>query len=294
LFFLQETFSTLDKEKELINTFSKFGKIFFGHSTSTHSRGVAILINKNVKYDIINSTTVPNGRQLLINIKLLDCNKILTLVSLYAPNDVKDRVNFFKDTQAWISQEAISNSEIILGGDLNCSLTYLDRANKKISTCSSNLFEFLNFNNLIDASSIKNTERQPEFTYIHPSDPLRNSRIDYILVSKTLEKQISYTNTTVAPAPDHKAVCVVLEFKERSRGRGLWKFNNSLLSDDSYLKQMTDIITRTQNEYDSVLTKQELFELLKIKIKEFSINFGINKKKLKNVKLQLLKKKLIS
>jgi hypothetical protein len=26
--FLQETFSTLDKEKELINTFSKFGKIF--------------------------------------------------------------------------------------------------------------------------------------------------------------------------------------------------------------------------------------------------------------------------
>jgi hypothetical protein len=53
---------------------------------------------------------------------------------------------------------------------------------------------------------------------------------------------------------------------------------------------MTVIITRSQNGYDSVLTKQELIELLKIKIKEFSIYYSISEKQLKNEKFHLLKK----
>ena len=61
-----------------------------------------------------------DGRRLLINIKYND--KIFTLVNIYAPNNEKDRNDFFKRINTWISQNASNLDNIILCGDFNCQL----------------------------------------------------------------------------------------------------------------------------------------------------------------------------
>ena len=71
-----------------------------------------------------------------------------------------------------------------------------------------------------------------EFSYIHGSNSSRNSRIDYILTAKHLDRSVIETSLSCCPAPDHKAVTLKLNLQSYNRGKGYWKLNNSLLSDD--------------------------------------------------------------
>lgn len=75
-------------------------------SESVHSRGVSVLSKKNSKIETINHYKSVDGRQFLINIKYND--QKLTLVNVYAPNDEKDRIDFFKRVNTWINQNAIN------------------------------------------------------------------------------------------------------------------------------------------------------------------------------------------
>ena len=44
----------------------------------------------------------------------------------------------------------------------------------------------------------------------------------------------------ISIAPDHKAIRVQLQLENDNRGPGLWKFKNSLLEDEIYVKLITD------------------------------------------------------
>ena len=63
-----------------------------------------------------------------------------------------------------------------------------------------------------------------------------SSRIDYFLVAQLLTNQVSQLDTIVSIDPDHKAVKLQLTIPQGKRGPGLWKFNNSLLEDEDYIK----------------------------------------------------------
>ena len=146
------------------------------------------------------------------------------------------------------------------------------------------------------------------FSYIHPTIPSRNGRIDYILVSESVQKYVSTCNITCCPksklgfnvpfnsqghigtgpqhchlwdtccpVPDHKVVTANLYLTERKRGKGYWKLNNSLLADQIYIDLITSEITKTLSEYNGVITKQQMFELIKVKVKELCIAYSINK-----------------
>ena len=67
------------------------------------------------------------------------------------------------------------------------------------------------------------------------------------------------------------------------RGRGFWKLNTSFLKDEEYIKKIQSIITQTKDEYaqDNTITPNLLWETIKMKVRETSIEFGrINKRKL--------------
>ena len=74
---LQETF--LINETEAYVKSSWKGISFFANSDSKHSRGVAVLLT--------------DGRILLVNIEFNE--NVFTIVSVYAPNTVKECVMFF-------------------------------------------------------------------------------------------------------------------------------------------------------------------------------------------------------
>ena len=70
------------------------GDMFHSFTNSSHSRGVCIMLIKCVDYNVLSVHTDTKGQLVLLN---LDVNKIeLTIVNVYAPNIVYERILFFK------------------------------------------------------------------------------------------------------------------------------------------------------------------------------------------------------
>ena len=96
-------------------------------------------------------------------------------------------------------------------------------------------------------------------------------------ICRGLTNNVNIFCTKVAPVPDHKAVIVVFEANECIRGKGYWKINNSVLKDYSYKKSIIEIFKQTINEYKDIATKRNMWDLCKIRFKEFSIKYCIEK-----------------
>ena len=66
-----------------------------------------------------------------------------------------------------------------------------------------------------------------------------------------------------------------------ARGRGFWKLNTSFLKETEYVSQIKSTIQKTKEEYanDDPVDPSLLWEMVKLKVRESSINFGIKKKK---------------
>ena len=61
------------------------------------------------------------------------------------------------------------------------------------------------------------------------------SRIDFFLNPSFLIASTKTVDNKTAIAPDHKDIRLFLQFESKKKGPGLWKFNNSLLNDDTFL-----------------------------------------------------------
>ena len=81
-------------------------------SFSSASAGVCVLVNNNFNFQILKSLSDPEGRFIMVDIKLE--SKILTLVNIHAPNE--DKNTFFQNVLNQLL--CFDCSEIILGGDL--------------------------------------------------------------------------------------------------------------------------------------------------------------------------------
>ena len=84
--------------------------------------------------------------------------------------------------------------------------------------------------------------------------PLKQSRLDYILISESLSNVVE--NFIIKPGyrSDHSAVILELKFNSFERGRGLWKFNNSLLTDKIYVDKVKETIERLKILKFSMIT----------------------------------------
>ena len=66
--------------------------------------------------------------------------------------------------------------------------------------------------------------------------------------------------------------------KESQRGRGLWKFNNSLLSDEYFVLKMKDHIPMSIETFNkkNIFNNQMKWQFLKFEIRKFSIHYSIS------------------
>ena len=89
--------------------------------------------------------------------------------------------------------------------------------------------------------------------------------------------QICVKNTDVLAAllTDHSPITFSY-FKNEERGRGFWKFNNSLIENEEYVHQMKKFISDTFNELfnENILDDQVKLEYLKYNIRKYTINFS--------------------
>jgi len=107
----------------------------------------------------------------------------------------------------------------------------------------------------------------------------RSSRLDYFFISDHLLNNL--TNYRILPGlfSDHSILIMNFDFDFYSRGRGYWKFNSNLLHDKNYVRNIKEIIKDSTNEFNTYDDKGLVWEMVKLKIRSFSVPYCIKKKK---------------
>ena len=283
---LQETYCTQSFEGK----FSKLwdGQIYHSLSKSNHARGVCVMIRKQFQCNIINVIKDDDGRKLMVNIEI--DNKQYSVINIYCPNNIKDRIDFLTDTMDWIDEFKCSD-DIIMCGDVNCVTDDLDRVTKLVDKSADALIK------LKDTLKVSDIWRKlhpqvRDYTFIDPSQRHSDSRIDVIMISDNLANYAQLSEHKYAPVPDHKAVVTQLCTSPNTRGKGYWKLNVSVLSDDEYVSGIRDIIKKTMTDYKCVTYIGGVWELIKIRIKEYSIFYSQRKAKDKSNEIKNLEKEI--
>ena len=121
--FLQETHLDENIENEIKN---KTNFAIYCSNGISASRGVGIVINKSLNYEIMDKFTDEDGRMILINIQIE--NTVFSMVSIYAPNCRTLRNVFFKNVSRFLKEHGTGIP--IVGGDFNETLMPIDRKSK--------------------------------------------------------------------------------------------------------------------------------------------------------------------
>ena len=272
--FLQETYSEPNDETIWRNEWG--GVIFFSHG-SNHSKGVCILINPSLNCTFENSHKDQNGRIVSVDV-CLDESKF-SLCNIYVPNDQKQQQEFLHDLSTYL----ISNTDIggvIVGGDWNITLQAIDKrggAAWKPTTARDKLVMMMKELALVDIFRERN---QHKTSYTYESKALKLcSRIDFFLIAQHLTNWVEQTATKMSNAPDHRAVQLTLSFPHVTRGPGLWKFNNSLLDDEEYVKLIRGNYTSISEKYSGLNDKRLKWELIKLELRGLTIPYAKNRAK---------------
>ncbi len=190
---LQETHLTDYEHQNLKKQW--LGQVFFSSFTS-QSRGVAILIDKNIPFQMESVDKDKSGRYVILRGTI--AMQRMTLVNIYRPEmEGADFIHniFFKF--------ACPITELIIGGDFNVVLDpVLDRSSTKVSPLSQvakALKYELSSYNLIDIWRFKNKTKKEYSFYSHRHN--NYSRIDYFFVPKAKDYLIDlcdlFTKNTV-------------------------------------------------------------------------------------------------
>ena len=267
---LQETYYT----KDILGTVNKNwkGKAFHSLSDSHHSRGVSILFSDDFSCNVVSTHNDDNGRVLLVNFEHENID--YSVCNVYCPNEINKRVKFLGELEIFLANNAVSN-QIFIGGDFNCIASKQDRMSNTLDKSSIAFSHLKTVYNSIDVWRHFH-EDKVEFSYIDPSSRRNHSRIDYWLVSTEMIKSISCCHMTQAPTPDHKAVVIEYKFCDKKRGPGYWKLNNSILNDKDYREGIHQLFSETMNQYENIVSKQIIWEYLKVKIKELTVKYCTN------------------
>jgi exonuclease III len=229
---LQETHST-DRTKALWEKQWHNREIICSHGDSG-SRGVAIVLPKNVDYTVNSIIRSNNGRYVSINITF--GKNTFCLINGYAPNTNKP-----KDQLKWLSEIQkilIDNNEenVIVGGDLNdVFIPMLDRFRCKPNTMETEYVKawktICEELNLSDFWRIVNPTTQ-QYTWRQGSSlaRLKQSRLDYWLVSIHMIYDLDTIEIKTSTRSDHSLIELNF-YKSRipQRGPSFWNFNASLL-----------------------------------------------------------------
>jgi len=268
IIFMQETYCT---KKLLPYVKSNWkGEVLFAMTDSDHSRGTCIMFNKKLNVNIINHHSSQDGRLVLANVEIdsFQC----TLLSVYAPNSESKRRELFSKIRKWLNRYAMFEN-IVVAGDINCCIRDIDRLppthlKDKSRNCIENV---LKEKQLYDVWSFKHNS-EPGYTYVDKNVGTK-SRLDYIFVNGDLLHKVKDIGICKCPfAPDHLAVYVTVTKIESAKGSNYWKMNSSVLKNEDYRKEITNLVRKVEQEYVQS-SPQVKWELLKVMVKETTMEY---------------------
>ena len=93
-------------------------------------------------------------------------------------------------------------------------------------------------------------EEKREYTWSRKNPVRKQARLDFFLISFECFLYADATSITPGYRTDHGGITLDLVFNySNERGRGYWKFNNSLLKDQNYIKIVEDTISEVKQTY---------------------------------------------
>ena len=267
-------------------------------SYSSNSGGVGILFKNSFEYEVRRELKDENGNYIILEIKCFD--KILILAAIYGPNE--DKPGFFDNIFNLI--ETFGNDNIIIGGDFNVPLDYsLDTKlykNRNNPKSREKILDKISHLDLVDIWR-ETHENEHRFTWHGPNG--KQARLDYFLLTTDLCPYVTHNDIGYAYKSDHSMIDVFFKFIDQERGKGSWKFNNSLLHDEEYINIIKQCIADTLSQYevsndDGIITysidDQLLWEMLKLNIRGKTISYSSFKKRNRDKREQTLENKLLN
>ena len=293
--FLQETHSISETELKWKDEFG--GQCFFSHGTS-NSCGVLIAFHGIEKFSINKKFSDNKGRMLILDALIGDSNFIF--INLYNANSESEQIKVLEELTLLLSQfDLTKNQKIILAGDFNVFFdATLDAkgGNPKLKQHSvSKILEIKENLDLCDIWRVQNPKKTHYTFHQKHFSGLIQRRLDYIFVSQNIQENIRNSKILCSISTDHSpAFCSILTDSEFAIGKGLWKFNDSLIFDKGFMNKMKKFIQDTTMEISSenLLDEQTKWEFLKYEIRKFAIKFSKNLAKEKKIERCKLEQKL--
>ena len=245
---------------------AEWGYEAYFSSYTTNSRGVMTLINNNFEQKVKRIKTDENGNFMILDMVIED--KEVTLVNIYGPNN--DNPQFYEQMKQKI--EEFQNDHVIICGDWNMimdvemdSFNYVNINNPR---ARQSVLQLLDQENFIDPWRLMH-ENKKQYTWRRLNPTKKQARLDFFIIHESLFQYV--TNTDIIPGyrTDHSAIILKLKFQNNERGKGYWKFNNSLLKDSQYIDKIKKIIEDVKQTYATNLNPEEMIPNQDL---QFSIN----------------------
>ena len=234
----------LDKNSELLMR-NEFQYHCYFNSLTSNSRGVAIMINKSAPINVNNIMKDDSGNWISINFDYE--SKSLNLINIYGPNE--DNPAFFENLFERIGAMNMMNH--IVTGDFNTTLdpaidnsNYIGIGNNRARVGLNQ--QILDYN-FIDSFRFMNGNIKSFTWYRRGGD--QKSRLDMFLTSNSLGPNISDARIVPSLKSDHCPIILGIDFAKFRSGRGLWRFDDSLLRDETYIDRVKKSIRETCAKY---------------------------------------------
>lgn len=227
---------------------------------------VSLFLFKHFDGQVVSWKRDTLGRVISILINHGDVN--LNIVCVYAPTQPAQRNSSLWSLQSFF----FTHASLIVCGDFNCYDNVCDKfgGNPILSSEFANPKSNLG---LIDAWRFKNS-RASQFTYFN-SDLSIPSHLETFLTSRTLCEHIKSCEISPCQFADHEFVSLVVDLSSFvQQGPGIWKFNNSLLSNEIFCQKIRlaiDAFSMFEHTFPSVV---DFWEASKQDFKQISVEFS--------------------
>ena len=262
---LQDTHFTKNIETQII---TEWGSHCLFSSYTSNARGVCVMFNTNFDYKIEKVSEDESGNFLIV--QFTTDEKKITLRTLYGPN--VDNPDFYTNISNKLQD--FEQDNLILCGDFNLILdpkvdcfNYLHVNNQRARNKLLNLKTEIG---MIDPyrETNPNTRR---YTW-RKRTPLKQARLDFFLITEQLLTSLESCTIESSYRSDHSIIKLKLKFNEFKRGKGLWKFNNSLLYDSAYLETINELITSVITQYAVPVYNFENIDNMDLSTLQLSVN----------------------
>ena len=151
------------------------------------------------------------------------------LVNCYAPKTDTGQIKTFQDlANHLVTWMLIQNVAISLA-----TLDSIGDSSKLKEKSIFHLRSIMSDHDLVDIYRLRNPALR-QFTWRRKT-PLTMGRLDFFLISNTLESEVKSCEHLFPLSSDHTPVKIhFVSSTERKRGAGYWKFNNSLLENNNF------------------------------------------------------------